>query len=136
MPVAWQVDPALALSLSDHFPASSDVKQALEQLVVEHAHAAKVRTQYTHVCVATCCPATKLKSAARGGVRCVERERVCVCGAVVFVVVVVLLLQVQMLPKAALLLSTAPSSEKRDRMMRYLPVWAPGTGTHTERPAD
>lgn len=126
VPVAWQVDPALALSLSDHFPANSDVKQALEQLVVEHAHAAKVRMQY--MCVATCCPATTLKTAARGGVRCVES----VCGAVVFVVVDVLLLQVQMLPKAALLLSTAPSSEKRDRMMRYLPVWAPGTGTHTE----
>lgn len=36
--------------------------------------------------------------------------------------------QVQMLPKAALLLATAPNSDKRDRMMRYLPVWAPGTG--------
>lgn len=33
-----------------------------------------------------------------------------------------------MLPKAALLLATAPNSDKRDRMMRYLPVWAPGTG--------
>jgi len=42
VPVAWQVDPALALSLQDHFPANTDVKQALEQLVVEHAHAAKV----------------------------------------------------------------------------------------------
>lgn len=38
------------------------------------------------------------------------------------------MLQVQMLPKAALLLATAPSSEKRDKVMRYLPVWAPGTG--------
>lgn len=42
VPVAWQVDPALALSLQDHFPANSDVKHALEALVVEHAHAAKV----------------------------------------------------------------------------------------------
>lgn len=41
--MAWQVDPALALSLQDHFPANSDVKHALEALVVEHAHAAKVR---------------------------------------------------------------------------------------------
>lgn len=61
------------------------------------------------------------------------REIACVCVAAVFAVGGVLLLQVQMLPKAALLLSTAPSSEKRDRMMRYLPVWAPGTGTHTHR---
>jgi hypothetical protein len=44
IPVAWQVDPALALSLQDHFPANSDVKHALEALVVEHAHAAKVGT--------------------------------------------------------------------------------------------
>jgi len=43
--------------------------------------------------------------------------------------VCVLYLQVQMLPKAALLLANAPDSDKRDRMMRYLPVWAPGTGT-------
>ena len=42
VPVAWQVDPALALSLQDHFPANSDIKHALEALVVEHAHAAKV----------------------------------------------------------------------------------------------
>lgn len=42
VPVAWQVDPALALSLQDHFPAVPEVKQALEQLVVEHCHAAKV----------------------------------------------------------------------------------------------
>lgn len=42
MPVAWQVDPALALSLQDHFPLNSDIKLALEQLVVEYAHAAKV----------------------------------------------------------------------------------------------
>jgi hypothetical protein len=37
-------------------------------------------------------------------------------------------LQVQLLPKGALLLANAPSSEKRDRVMRYLPIWAPGTG--------
>jgi hypothetical protein len=45
VPVAWQVDPALALSLQDHFPANSDVQHALEALVVEHAHAAKVGSQ-------------------------------------------------------------------------------------------
>jgi hypothetical protein len=33
-----------------------------------------------------------------------------------------------LLPKGALLLANAPSSEKRDRVMRYLPIWAPGTG--------
>jgi hypothetical protein len=37
-------------------------------------------------------------------------------------------LQVQMLPKAALLLAGASGSERRDRGMRYLPLWAPGTG--------
>jgi hypothetical protein len=63
VPVAWQVDPALALSLLDHFPATSEVKQALEQLVVEHAHAAKVRTGHKQVCVHNvavyCCPSQK-----------------------------------------------------------------------------
>jgi hypothetical protein len=34
-----------------------------------------------------------------------------------------------MLPKAALLLAGAPGSERRDKGMRYLPLWAPGTGT-------
>jgi hypothetical protein len=42
VPVAWAVDPALALSLQDHFPSNADVKHALEQLVVESAHKAKV----------------------------------------------------------------------------------------------
>jgi hypothetical protein len=40
----------------------------------------------------------------------------------------VLCLQVQLLAKAALLLATAPNSGQRDRVMRYLPLWAPGTG--------
>jgi hypothetical protein len=45
IPVAWQVDPALALSMMDHFPANTEVKTALQQLVVEHGHAAKVGLQ-------------------------------------------------------------------------------------------
>lgn len=53
VPVAWQVDPALALSLLDHFPSSSDVKHALELLVVEHAHAAKVAPVHNRMCSAT-----------------------------------------------------------------------------------
>lgn len=40
--MAWQVDPALALSLQDHYPANADIKAALELLVVEHGAAAKV----------------------------------------------------------------------------------------------
>jgi hypothetical protein len=49
VPVAWQVDPALALSLLDHFPSNGDVKHALELLVVEHAHAAKVEAAHTRL---------------------------------------------------------------------------------------
>jgi hypothetical protein len=37
-------------------------------------------------------------------------------------------LQVQLLPKAALLLATAPDSAARTTALQLLPVWAPGTG--------
>jgi hypothetical protein len=37
VPVAWQVDPCLALSLLDHFPASESLRAALEAMVVKHA---------------------------------------------------------------------------------------------------
>lgn len=36
--------------------------------------------------------------------------------------------QVQSLPKAALLLASAPDSTARDTMLQFLPVWAPGSG--------
>ncbi|WIA31067.1 hypothetical protein OEZ86_001095 [Tetradesmus obliquus] len=35
--LAWQVDPCLALSLLDHFPASEPLRAALEAMVVKHA---------------------------------------------------------------------------------------------------
>ncbi|KAF8068220.1 PI4KA1 [Scenedesmus sp. PABB004] len=35
--LAWQVDPCLALSMLDHFPAQADVRAALEGLVLRHA---------------------------------------------------------------------------------------------------
>eukprot|EP00879_Flechtneria_rotunda_P007045 GHRR01007395.1.p1 GENE.GHRR01007395.1~~GHRR01007395.1.p1 ORF type:complete len:1449 (+),score=535.85 GHRR01007395.1:542-4348(+) len=41
---AWQVDPALALSLRDHFPALADVHTALETLVVKHCHEPQVQS--------------------------------------------------------------------------------------------
>jgi hypothetical protein len=54
--VAWTVDPALALSLQDHFPSNADVKHALEQLVVESAHEAKVRDSGSAAyCTIKCC---------------------------------------------------------------------------------
>ncbi|KAF6255212.1 kinase-like domain-containing protein [Scenedesmus sp. NREL 46B-D3] len=37
VPIAWQVDPCLALSLLDHFPASEPLRAALESMVVKHA---------------------------------------------------------------------------------------------------
>lgn len=39
---AWQVDPALALSLLDHFPAVIELQAALDDLVVKHAAEVKV----------------------------------------------------------------------------------------------
>jgi hypothetical protein len=43
VPVAWQVDPCLALSLLDHFPASEPLRAALESMVVKHAADTQVR---------------------------------------------------------------------------------------------
>lgn len=39
---AWQVDPALALSLLDHFPAVNELRATLGSLVVKHAAEARV----------------------------------------------------------------------------------------------
>lgn len=48
--LAWQVDPCLALSLLDHFPASEPLRAALEAMVVKHA----ADTQVRHVLCALC----------------------------------------------------------------------------------
>jgi len=36
--LAWQVDPCLALSLLDHFPAVAALREALEVQVIRHCH--------------------------------------------------------------------------------------------------
>jgi hypothetical protein len=42
--LAWQVDPCLALSLLDHFPAVAALREALEGQVVRHCHDPQVRS--------------------------------------------------------------------------------------------
>lgn len=77
--MAWAVDPALALSLQDHFPSNADVKHALEQLVVESAHEAKVRDWGRLSCVtsracAYCCCGVPLH-----GLASTAAVHLCVC---------------------------------------------------------
>ena len=43
VPLAWQVDPCLGLSLLDHFPAVPDVRAGLQRLVLQHAASAEVQ---------------------------------------------------------------------------------------------
>lgn len=57
VPLAWQVDASLALSLLDHFPAVLEVKAALQALVVVHASEAEVsvcRRSVAARCVERC----------------------------------------------------------------------------------
>lgn len=43
VPLAWQVDPCLALGLLDHYPATGQLRTALEAMVVKHATDPQVR---------------------------------------------------------------------------------------------
>lgn len=43
MPLAWQVDPCLGLSLLDHYPAVAEVRAGLQRLVLQHATSPEVQ---------------------------------------------------------------------------------------------
>jgi len=42
VPLAWEVDPTLALSLRSRYPGIDGITKGLEALVIQHAHVAKV----------------------------------------------------------------------------------------------